>query len=499
MGRPETEVLKAARGGYRPQVVWQALGPANRIPLGLKERRILLALFDLLALTLSFALSLHLRRDSIPAFRALQLLVWFLWPSLVWFVAARTFDMYDPTRPTSVGGILAGVSKAAALTYLAFLLLPYFMPGLPARRLALLLPFLVLWAAAAGLRLLYLRFFDRPAFARNVVVLGAGWAGRTIAELLLSRGNHSFRILGFVDDDPAKWGTVVISPKESSPDDPVEIPVLGDRSVLRELMQSGVLDAVILAVTHDVDGDLFQLLMDGLEKGIEVVPMPTLYEQLTGRIPIEHVGENWYVAMPVRAVPSAAWVALKRLMDVVLAGAGALFLVLVLPFIALAIRLDSPGPVFYTQWRVGKGGKLFRIVKFRSMVRDAENGRAVWARPNDARVTRVGKLLRKTHLDEFPQFWNILRGEMSVVGPRPERPEFVEELAREIPFYRVRHAVKPGMAGWALVKHGYVSSKEDAMLRLQYDLYYIKHQSLWLDLEILLKTFLDTLKLRGRA
>ena len=186
-------------------------------------------------------------------------------------------------------------------------------------------------------------------------------------------------------------------------------------------------------------------------------------------------------------------------MDLILASLGMLVLAVLFPLIALAIYLDSPGPIFYTQERVGKGGRVFRIYKFRSMVPDAEKGRAVWAQENDPRVTRVGRILRRTHLDEFPQFWNILKGEMSAVGPRPERPEFVEELAREIPFYRVRHAVKPGMAGWALVKYGYASSKEDALIRLQYDLYYIKHWSPWLDLVILCKTVVDTLTFRGRA
>lgn len=189
----------------------------------------------------------------------------------------------------------------------------------------------------------------------------------------------------------------------------------------------------------------------------------------------------------------------KRIFDIVGATLGLIFLALAFPFIALAIYIDSPGPIFYVQERVGQGGRIFRAYKFRTMVPDAEKNGAVWAQKNDPRVTRVGRILRKTHIDEFPQFINILKGEMSAVGPRPERPEFVEELAREIPFYRVRHAVKPGMAGWALVKYGYASSKEDTVIKLQYDLYYIKHWSVWLDLVILLKTVLDMLTLRGRA
>jgi lipopolysaccharide/colanic/teichoic acid biosynthesis glycosyltransferase len=227
--------------------------------------------------------------------------------------------------------------------------------------------------------------------------------------------------------------------------------------------------------------------------------MPLLYEQLTGRVPIEHVGENWYVAMPIDH-PSTRAIRLmvNRVFDVLSAGVGMLFLLAVLPVIAAAIYLDCPGPIFYRQRRVGKAGRPFWVYKFRSMVPNAENGRAVWAQKDDPRVTRVGALLRKTHIDEFPQFLNILKGEMSAVGPRPERPEFVEVLADCIPFYRVRHAVKPGMAGWGLVKQGYGDSKEDALLKLQYDLYYIKHQSLWLDIIILLKTVMDTIGFRGR-
>jgi exopolysaccharide biosynthesis polyprenyl glycosylphosphotransferase len=258
---------------------------------------------------------------------------------------------------------------------------------------------------------------------------------------------------------------------------------------------------LVAAITDEVDGELLQILVDCLEHGVNILPMPVLYERLTGRVPVHHVGENWYVAMPLHHPGTGAlWPLVKRGFDLLSAGVGALLLSLALPFIAAAIYIDSPGPIFYTQERVGKGGKRFKVYKFRSMIPEAEKGgKAVWAKENDDRVTRVGRILRKMHVDEFPQFFNILKGEMSAVGPRPERPAFVEELAEEIPFYRVRHAVKPGMAGWGLVKQGYGSSKEDAMLKLQYDLYYIKHQSLWLDTVILLKTVADTLTFGGRA
>ena len=224
--------------------------------------------------------------------------------------------------------------------------------------------------------------------------------------------------------------------------------------------------------------------------------MPALYERLTG----PGAGRAGARRL-VRGDPGrCSFDALERApadqagaLIVVLGGLGLLCLAVLLPFVALAIRLDSPGPIFYVQQRVGIGGRVFRTFKFRSMVAEAEPDGAVWARRGDPRVTRVGRVLRATHVDEFPQLLNVLRGEMSAVGPRPERPEFVEKLAAELPLYRLRHVVKPGMAGWGLIRQGYAGSEQDVLVRLQYDLYYIKHQSLALDLVILLKTIAHAL------
>jgi len=275
--------------------------------------------------------------------------------------------------------------------------------------------------------------------------------------------------------------------------------VLGNRQQVTDLIARHRVSTLILAITHDVDSDLLQMLMDCAEKGVEIIPMPVVYEQLTGRVPVEHVGEKWYVAIPIHPQTTGTfWALTKRAMDIALSTAGLVCLAPLLPVIALAIVLDSPGPVFYLQERVGKGGTVFRAPKFRSMVPGAEQDGARWAQERDPRVTRVGRVLRATHLDEFPQFVNVLKGEMSIVGPRPERPEFVERLAAKIPIYRLRHVVKPGMGGWGLVRQGYAGSHEDALIRLQYDLYYVKHQSLPLDLLIILKTIMHAVTLKGR-
>jgi exopolysaccharide biosynthesis polyprenyl glycosylphosphotransferase len=218
--------------------------------------------------------------------------------------------------------------------------------------------------------------------------------------------------------------------------------------------------------------------------------MTSLYEEITGRVPLDHLDADWVIAAYLdQNRGRLPYLLFKRLLDIGLALVGLALLAVLLPFIALAIRLESPGPILYRQTRLGQGGRPFTLYKFRSMVADAEaDGQARWATSDDNRVTKVGLWLRRSRLDEAPQLWNVLRGEMSLVGPRPERPEFIEELQHQIPFYRARLIVPPGLTGWAQVNYGYASTVADAALKLQWDLYYIRHRSAWLDLLILWRT-----------
>ncbi|HEY6040868.1 MAG TPA: sugar transferase, partial [Anaerolineae bacterium] len=278
-----------------------------------------------------------------------------------------------------------------------------------------------------------------------------------------------------------------------------DAPVLGPYTDLERLATQMRVSTIVLALNETIPPELFRGILDCQEEGLQVVPMPVLFEQITGRVPVEHIGENWYVTLPLEhASIGGIYPLLKRALDIIVAGVGLVIFAVLLPFISLAIKLDSPGALFYKQTRVGRRGKVFTAWKLRSMAKDAEKGEAVWATKNDPRITRVGRILRKTRIDEFPQFLNILRGEMSAVGPRPERPEFADQLAEKIPFYRIRHAVNPGMAGWAMINYDYVDSFEDAITRVEYDLYYIKHQSIWLDILILFRTLGAMFRLKGR-
>jgi exopolysaccharide biosynthesis polyprenyl glycosylphosphotransferase len=244
-----------------------------------------------------------------------------------------------------------------------------------------------------------------------------------------------------------------------------------------------------LAITRDRPPELVRKILDARFQGINVREMADVYEELTGRIPIRYIADQWLLSSEGFSLLYKEYVQkVKRLVDV---GFSSVLLLLTAPLFgitALAVRLDSPGPIFYKQERVGKGRKPFTIYKFRSMREDAESGGARWAMERDPRVTKVGNLLRLTHVDELPQIWNVFRGDMSVVGPRPERPEFVRMLEEAVPYYAVRHAVRPGITGWAQVSYRYGASIEDAMRKLESDLYYVKNMSLFLDLKIMLRT-----------
>jgi len=233
---------------------------------------------------------------------------------------------------------------------------------------------------------------------------------------------------------------------------------------------------------------------------VDVTRMPILYEEMTGRVPIHHLESDWIIRSFVDEVRVSGFYDLfKRIVDIFGGIAGMLILMIASPFLALVIALNSGLPVFYSQFRLGRGGSRFRIYKFRTMykVPEMDNGMRT-TMENDPRVTRVGNFLRKSRLDELPQFWNVLRGDMSLVGPRAEIPELVAEYQKQIPFYRARLLVKPGLTGWAQINYGYVASVTETGVKLEYDLYYIKHRTISMDIQIILRTIGTVVRRTGR-
>jgi sugar transferase (PEP-CTERM system associated) len=338
---------------------------------------------------------------------------------------------------------------------------------------------IILTVALIGWRLAFTWLVQLPILVERVYVLGTGERAQRLVQGLRQNPEIGVEI--------ASWtgkleGAVT---RESV------------AAHLMEVVKKQKVHRVIVAV-HDRRGttpmkELLELRM----AGVKIEEATSWLEKISGKIEVENLNPSWLVFND-GFHRSSAFIMVRRILSVIISSIGVILTLPLLPFIMLAVRLDSKGPVFYTQTRMGKAGRLFKVVKFRTMGHDAEaaNG-PQWAGDHDPRVTRVGKFLRKTRLDEIPQLWCVLKGDMAFVGPRPERPEFIEWLSKEIPYYGVRHMVRPGVTGWAQVKYKYGSTIEDAREKLQYDLFYIKNASIGLDLLIMFQTVKTVILRRG--
>jgi len=323
---------------------------------------------------------------------------------------------------------------------------------------------------------------------QRLLLVGTGPAAVKLARELFERRHElGLDIVGFVDPDPSRIGQPVLNPG-----------VIGSVEDIPQIVRSRAVDRVVVSLA-DARGRLpMDKLLDMKLSGVSFDHLASVYEQYTGKIAVEDLRPSWLIFSSGFHGTRVQKVA-KRLVDVVAALAGVTIGFPLLVMVGLLVRLTSRGPVLYHQARVGLEGRVFTVHKFRSMRVDAEAGIGpVWARPDgDPRVTRIGRFLRRTRLDELPQLWNVLGGQMSLVGPRPERPEFVQELTREIPFYGQRHVVRPGLTGWAQVNYTYGATKEDALEKLQYDLFYIKNMSLALDFYVIFETVKTVILRRG--
>lgn len=469
-----------------------------RLRIRTSERKILLGFVDVLIINLALAVSWLLATEgSFTVQTIASPYKWYLTLTLVWCVSAFIFDVYNLARSASTTNIVRNIGLAALTTVLIYTLIPWLTPPLQSRTLLFVFGGLVFGGLIAW-RVVYAQLFVQPHFRQRALIVGAGWAGRTLVESLSSvthdanpfRGT-GYELVGFIDDDQELIGHDIAG-----------VPVLGGRDVLAPMAGALNIDEVILAITqrHAIADDLFDELLRCREMGVHVTTMSSVYENLTGRVPVQHVGRDLYMALPTGDRPSERiYTGAKRLVDLVIAALGLVVLGVAAVCVLVANRFRSPGPLFYQQTRVGKGGRPYQVFKFRSMIPGAETETgAVWATAGDDRITPVGRFLRKTRLDELPQFINVLKGEMSLIGPRPERPEFVEHLAETIPFYRARHAVRPGITGWAQVSYRYGSSEDDARIKLEYDLYYVNRMSPLLDTRIILKTIQVMFEFKGQ-
>ena len=447
------------------------------------ERRLLLIAADLLALAVGWLVVSRLVED-IPMQGSSAILV-----LGTWLLSASVFDCYD-LRIAARTRRSVGAAAAALLTTLLVSTLVLRLSGQVAQDPSTTILWgAVAFAAVATARVIYSTLLTHPRFRRRVAIVGAAASARAAVDLLRNE-TLDYDLVGAVTPDAPNGF--------SNGHGPADVQVLGRYSDLARVVRQHRVSEVILAEEDGIGADLGPGVLELYQAGIEVRHINELYEEITGKIAVSHVGANWLSFLPRRAGGGRTYGLVRRVIDVVIAGTLLLALAPLMALIALVIKVEGRGPVIYRQERVGRLGRHFMMLKFRTMVVDAENGAALWAARRDPRRTRVGTVLRPTRLDELPQLWNVFVGEMSLVGPRPERPAFIEVLERAIPHYRARLLVPPGITGWAQVRFPYAGSIDDSLAKLQYDLYYVKYRSPYLDLVIALKTLGVLARASGR-
>lgn len=397
------------------------------------------------------------------------------------------FDLYDFIVMHDRRELVLRLIQALGLAWIALAFAFYAFPKLMLGRGIFLIALPLALALMVSWRVSIHWLLGHPDFGERILIVGSGSLAVEVAREMLDRPDAGYRIAGFVGTDAQLLGKSLINPR-----------VIGLTSELDEVVRRENIDRIVVAMGERrgqlPTNELLQLSLTGK---VNIEEGASFYERVTGRVSLNMIRPSWLIFSSRGRQARISGIA-RNIVHRIVAMVGGLLSVPFAIVTAILIKLESPGPILYKQERVGKNGQPFILMKFRSMRTDAEKAGPVWASKDDDRTTRVGKIIRKLRIDEIPQFWNIFRGEMDFVGPRPERQHFVTQLAQEIPYYEQRHLIAPGLTGWAQIKYPYGASIEDARQKLQYDLYYIKNQSLVLDGIILFETIKIILFGRGR-
>ncbi|NDP26047.1 MAG: exopolysaccharide biosynthesis polyprenyl glycosylphosphotransferase [Flavobacterium sp.] len=460
----------------------------NKIHFEVSERKVLLRIFDVL-----FVLAALYCIGNVFDFEYLEESTSNFYSALVLAIYVNiigtVFEMFNLQVASNQYKVLRSIILTASITVLFYLLTPVFSAELPTNRLQILIFYVTLLLALVLWRTIYVKFLASNRFVQNVILV---CERNQVEELILELENSDphYRIVAYVNSDKAN-------------NDLFEyhfVQHIGVDELVSFVNENSLFEIVVASQNaEDITLELYQQLLHLLESGTTIREYTQVYEDKTQRIPLHHITKDFYKFFPFnRSNNNQLYLLNVKVMETLISVSGLSFGVLLIPFIALVNTMANRGNLFYTQERVGKNGKVFQILKFRTMIHNAEKEGAVFSSPNDNRITPFGKFLRKTRIDEIPQFINILKGEMAVIGPRPERPFFVKEIAEIMPFYETRHVIKPGLTGWAQVNYSYGESMDDSLVKLQYDLYYIKHRSIFLDLNIAIKTISTVLFYRGQ-
>ncbi len=454
----------------------------------ISERKVLLRLFDvgLILLTLylleSFLPFNYLTISTDNTISIIVLLLYFT-------IFGTVFELYDLQKASKLDISFKNIVLASSITVLFYLLTPVVTPFLPEKRLQIIYFYLGIILAIFLWRLAYITFVQSPRFYKKVLLVGEISNLSSILEALHDV-DPNYKIIGFINSESIRKDAVKFKGlKEFHVND------------LNKIINDHKVSEILVASFNDdhISTELYHGLINLLESGFTIREFTQVYEEMTYRVPIQFVGKDFYKYFPFsRSNQNKLYQFFRRVFDILFACIGLVVGILLLPFIFIGNLIANRGPLFYTQERVGKNGHLFKIIKLRTMIIDAEKNGVQWAQKNDIRITTFGNLLRRSRIDEIPQVLNVLKGEMSIIGPRPERPYFVNELSQIIPFYETRHIIKPGLTGWAQIQTRYGASIEDSLIKLQYDLFYIKHRSFFLDINIIVKTVSTILYYRGQ-
>jgi exopolysaccharide biosynthesis polyprenyl glycosylphosphotransferase len=451
------------------------------------ERKILLRIFDLLSVFISlYVVGIIFKFDYFNI--STTNYYWTIVLGIYLLFIGSVFEMYNLQVASNQFQVIKSIILSTSTTVLLYLLTPIYTPVLPSNRLQILIFFFAIFGALFIWRMIYVRFFASNRFVKKVVLVCDQEQVNELVHGLESVDPH-YKVLGFVNSDSNSIRNDTIKIKN------IEI------DKLKNFVSKNSISEIVVASqkTDGITVSLYNQLITILENGYIIREYTQVYESITQRIPVHYVSRDFYRYFPFsRSNQNHLYLLAVRFLEIIISLIGLTVGLALTPLIIICNAIWNKGKLFYKQERVGKNGEVFNIVKFRTMVKNAEQQGAVFATVNDSRITPFGKILRKSRIDEFPQFINILKGEMAVIGPRPERPIFVKEIAERMPFYETRHVIKPGLTGWAQVNYSYGESIDDSLIKLQYDLYYIKHRSLFLDFNIIFKTLSTVLFYRGQ-
>ncbi|NHM06396.1 exopolysaccharide biosynthesis polyprenyl glycosylphosphotransferase [Flavobacterium sp. CYK-4] len=462
----------------------------RKIHFEISERKILLRIFDVLSVLLALYVV-----GIIFNFNYFNLSTtnyyWAIVLGIYLNVIGTVFEMYSLQVASNQYQVVKSIVLTSSSTVLIYLLTPIYTPNLPTNRMQIIFFYVAILLSLLLWRLLYVNYLASSRFEKKVILICDKDQAEELVKGLQNVDPH-YRVIGYVNSD------------SSAAEDPKKKKDFVKNIAIDKLESFVVRNSVseVVIASQKTDGitvNLYNQLIHLLENGFIIREYTQVYENITQRIPVQYVARDFYRYFPFsRSNQNQLYLLVVRILEIVVSLIGLSFGILLLPIILIGNLLGNRGSLFYTQERIGKNGVPFKILKLRTMIKNAESNGAVFTTSNDSRITTFGKILRKSRIDEMPQFLNILKGDMAVIGPRPERQVFVNEIAEVMPFYETRHVIKPGLTGWAQVNYSYGETIEDSLIKLQYDLYYIKHRSIFLDINIVLKTFSTVLFYRGQ-